>query len=34
MELYRADLTSGGTFSKLQPVNGEGTMLRGFAARQ
>lgn len=34
VELYRANLASGGTFSKLQPVNGEGTMLRGFAARQ
>ena len=33
-ELYKAQLKSGGSFSKLQPVEGDGTMLRGFAARQ
>ena len=33
-ELYRAVLNTAGSFSPLQPVTGEGTMLRGFAARK
>lgn len=33
-ELYKAELSASGSYSKLNIVNGEGKMLRGFAVRQ